>query len=156
MIGIANDPQYRANASLKRWKAVVIIISLLLLLLSFTQPAYCIDHSDDPWANSFLVFIIGWLGICIGPAVSWLANPLLILTYFLFAAKPKYAFITGILSFAAALSFLCFSNIMCDEAGHFAKITGYGSGYWLWVCSTFTAAAGSGIVYFKTINNMVK
>jgi len=155
LINIVEDvsgPQFGPNDPLKRLKRVVIFISLLLLLISFTQVAYCTDdtNANEPCANSLLIFIIGWLGGCLGASVTWLANPLLILTYFLLTTKPKFAFITGVWSFVIALSFLFFRDIMVDEAGHFAKITGYGIGYWLWLCSALAAAIGSGVVYFMT------
>jgi hypothetical protein len=41
------------------------------------------------------------------------------------------------------LSFLLHKEIVGDEAGHLARITGYGSGYWLWVLSIGVAGVAA-------------
>jgi hypothetical protein len=45
-------------------------------------------------------------------------------------------------SLGSSLSFLLHRQILADGAGNYAKITGYGPGYWLWVGSIVTALAG--------------
>ena len=72
----------------------VIILSLILFLISLTQPAFFIDRKDDPnaYSNSLILFLLGWMSLLGGafiPFIIWLANPLYFLSIFLIIQK-KY------------------------------------------------------------------
>ena len=54
---------------------------------------------------------------------------------FSFAGKNKIALLLGSLASALMLAFLFRQTIIASEAPTYAKIIGYGAGYWLWVTS---------------------
>jgi len=54
---------------------------------------------------------------------------------FSLAGKNKIALLLGSLASALMLAFLFRQTIIASEAPTYAKIIGYGAGYWLWVTS---------------------
>jgi hypothetical protein len=123
--------------NLKHTKIIGLTISILVFILSLTQPAYYIDRENyNGWSDSFFLLIFGWLGVFYGgAAIAWLANPFIFSAWVLLFTKPKIALILSVIAVLFAWSFLMFDTIVSSEAPSYSKITEYKSGYWLWVCS---------------------
>ena len=95
-----------------------------------------------------MVFLLGWLGVFFGgAALTWLANPLIILSWIMTKRNSKHALTVSALASLICLSFLLFDKVIDNEAGHYNEIISYQSGYWLWACSALTMAFGN--LYFK-------
>ena len=121
----------------------IVFLSIVIFIFSLTQEAYYIDGTDyDAWAAAWGLLLIGWVGVFDGGAgISWLANPLLILSWGLyFFDKGKLASITSILAVVAATSFLSFDTVISSAAPTYSKITEIKLGYWLWLASTVIMA----------------
>jgi hypothetical protein len=54
---------------------------------------------------------------------------------FSFAGKNKIALLLGVVASALMIAFLFRHTIIASEAPTYAKIIGYGAGYWLWLTS---------------------
>lgn len=122
---------------------ILTISSIALLLISLTQKAYCVDGNCGENWSGLMCFLLGIFSLIFSlSGISWLLNPLMIISYFI----PKRYFNTKLLmslaSFLFGLSFLLFDEIIKDEAGHYGKITGYESGYWIWLSSSFVNLIG--------------
>ena len=118
--------------------------SIVLFLLSLTQTGYHVDGPDEAgWHPSVGLLVVGCLGPFTG-VFAWLANPLLVATWIMMRSRSRRgtALCCAVASLGMSLSFLLHEQVMKDEAGHYARITGYGLGYWLWVASIITALAG--------------
>lgn len=136
---------------------IPFLVSLILLILSFTQTSYRTDYSD-PTANDsigFLDFSIGWMGIFELPyGIPWFANPLLIIAWALTFRNKRITPI--ILSFLASIfsaSFLLFHVIPANEGGGTANIIAIGIGYWLWLASCITYFIGTVIMFLTSKGN---
>jgi len=94
---------------------------------------YC---TTNQCGDSIVVFLMGWLGVLYGgAALTWLANPLLIIGWILTYRNSKYALAVSLFATLICLSFLLFDQIISNEAGHYHPIISYQSGYWLWLSS---------------------
>jgi hypothetical protein len=135
-------------------KRVILISSISAFAISLTQECYCTTAS---YGNSVMALIVGPLGLCFGGAgFSWLANPLLFISWFSFRKKPFKAVITGMISVVLMLSFLFFKQIISDEAGNYSTIVSYQLGYWLWLLSGGIMSAGSVLVFRKSKHIVIK
>jgi hypothetical protein len=117
-------------------------LSVALFAVSLTQDAYYIS-GDDPraWAPAWSLLLMGWMGVFYG-VFAWLGNPLLIAGWLGFAFKSHRAGVAlSGLALAFMLSFLAHTTIVRSEAPTYARITGYGPAYWLWI-----ASAGAAVV----------
>jgi len=124
----------------------ILAASLVLFLLCLTQDGFVVD-GDNPraWSQAGYLLLLGWLGLLAG-IVAWLANPLLIAAWIAFALRShRAALALGIAALLCALSFLAVDTVMVSEAPSFAKVTGLGLGYWLWIASMAVLAAGSAL-----------
>jgi hypothetical protein len=68
---------------------------------------------------------------------------------FSLAGKNKIALLLGSLASALMLAFLFRQTIIASEAPTYAKIIGYGAGYWLWVTSGVLEMASGTIGLMK-------
>jgi hypothetical protein len=68
--------------------------------------------------------------------LPWLANPLLIVSFFTIRHSAKTTLVLSVLSALLMLLFLCVDTIIDNEAGSHGTVTGYKAGYWLWVASS--------------------
>ena len=121
-------------------------------MISLTQTAYVTNYNDAT-ANavpSFMAFLLGWMNI-LGAGISWLANPLLFLSWIMLFFAPKKSLICSALSVLLCLSFLRFNDIIVNEGGGHSDITGYGTGYWLWLVSCCVNCAGTFLVYQNSV-----
>jgi hypothetical protein len=138
--------EFRLLPSIQR---ITIVLSLILLLISFSQPAFYVGRPDyDAWSNSLLLFLLGWTGILGGGIPScliWLANPLyLISIYFIIKGKSFSVYLT----LGAALIALCFlfiNSILTSESGQMSKITALKAGYMFWLASIIVLFIGTAI-----------
>jgi hypothetical protein len=135
---------------IKNAKRILFFLSILIFVISLTQPAYYIDRADyDAWANSFYLLIFGWSGLLAGGAAfAWLANPLILLSWILFFTKPKAALILSLLATLFAISFLFFNTIISSEETSYSTITARKAGYWLWLLSIALFSIASTILYY--------
>ncbi|MGZ3871682.1 MAG: hypothetical protein ACXVJD_02125, partial [Mucilaginibacter sp.] len=80
-------------------KKILLIIAILLFAISLTQPGFYADKKFDSGKNSFGLLFFGWTGLLFGgAAISWLANPFIILSWCFFLKKPKTALIFSFLA----------------------------------------------------------
>lgn len=131
-------------------KRLMLYISLLLFLLSLTQPAFYIDKKEyDAWASSIGLVVFGWAGALAGGAgLAWLANPFIFVSWILFKKKIILAALFSIIASGFAISFLFFDKVLTDEGGGFSNITAYKAGYWLWLLSIVVFACAAVIFCF--------
>ena len=123
---------------IKKFKIVALIISVLLFVMSLTQPAFYIDRSDpDGWSNSFGLLFIGWFGALSGSgaAMSWLANPFIIISWFVLFKRTRLALVLSFLATLFSLLFLFFHTVISGEDGAYSVISARKAGYWLWLSS---------------------
>ncbi len=68
--------------------------------------------------------LIGWLTMLTGgAAVTWLANPFLIIAWVLLTKNKKSAWFFGLLASVISISFIKFQVVIENEAGHYNPIT---------------------------------
>ncbi len=86
---------------------------------------------------------MGWLGLIYG-YFTWLANPMLLLSWIAFFRRNyPLSLLASVGSILVMLSFLLYDKIVTSEAPNYSLITGYGSGYWLWVASAGCSIAAN-------------
>ncbi len=153
---------------------LTIILSLTFYISSLTQTAYCTNDCK----SSLMVLLVGILGILteigaisssimdkingqtsslnndVGAAFTWFANPVILLSLFIFRRNKKTALILSIISTTLILLFLIFDKVVDNEAGHYSKVTELKLGYWLWLFSSLIILMGSLIIIKrKTLEN---
>lgn len=134
-------------------KKIFLYSSIGLFACSLTQQCYCTTASCG---YSIAVVITGIFCFAFGGAsLAWLANPLLLTSWILVNKNPTRSLVTSLLATSISLSFLLFREVIDDEAGHYAEITSYRSGYWLWVLSSATMLIGNVLFYFQTRRSKV-
>jgi hypothetical protein len=119
-------------------------LSIALFVACLLFDGFYIEGSDPrAWADTWLLLLIGWIGILAG-LPYWFANPLLIGAWIALAlGKRKSALILSGVALGLALLFLLERRILVSEAPTYAAVTGYGAGYWLWVASMAAAFASA-------------
>ncbi len=123
-----------------------IAISVATFLVALTQKCYCTAHGCSDSGEALLMGAIGFLYG--GAAFSWLANPLLLVSWFSVKTKPKVSLICSLLAVLFSISFLFFKTIIADEGGNYTAITGYGMGYGLWVFSSLVMLLANIVLFF--------
>jgi hypothetical protein len=122
-------------------KTVVLIAGVGLFVFSLFNVCFC---TDNGCRTSIEVFLIGWLGMLTGgAAITWLANPILIISWILLAKNKKAAWLFSLFASIISISFLKFKVVIENEAGHNNPIIKVGLGYWLWLSSCVTTFIGS-------------
>ncbi len=130
------------------YRRVALLLSIGLFVIALTQKSYCTTQSCG---DSLAVFISGVAGIFFGGAgLCWLANPLVFFSW-LFIKKNKASLLLSSISFLIAISFLFFDEIIVTEAGHYAEITEYRLGYWLWISSILVMIIGNLLIRMVSI-----
>lgn len=130
---------------LNAFEKAVIALSLIVFLLSLTQPAFYVARKDyDVWANTPFLLIFGWIGFLGGgwESVFWLANPAYFLAVYLYIKGNKRAVFFASAAFIIAACFSLLSDIISSESGARTRITSFEPGYELWVASMALLAAG--------------
>ena len=128
-----------------------LFLSIVLYLISLTQKSFCTNSNVCRYFSGFLDLIFGWLGVFILhiPTFPWLANPLLLVSWFLFKKKSKTSFILSGIAFILMLSFLFVDEIIVNEGSTTSIVNFYGLGYWFWVFSSFIMLVGNSIHWKK-------
>lgn len=139
-----------ALKSLSRLQKITILLSLIVLIVSLTQPAFYIDREENPaaWADSCLLFFLGWilpLGGALAPFLIWCANPIYIYSIVLTIKGKTTGFYLSALATSVALSFSQFDSIITSESGGQSAITSLELGYKLWLASFIIMTLGTGI-----------
>jgi energy-coupling factor transporter transmembrane protein EcfT len=145
------------ESKLRKIRWGVWFASIMLFVISLFCPTYCTTSSCDGAAGGFVDLIAGWLGALFGGGVylAWLANPFFLIAIFTNKNSPGVSIVLSIFALIAGLSFLRGGEILLNEAGHTAYITGYQIGYWLWIASFFLMLVAS-ILSIKTSNYIVE
>lgn len=124
------------NLQLKVLKISIITLSFSLFFASLTQNAFFVGENEESVGSFGLIaFLLGWLNL-FGAGISWLANPLLSLSWAtLMFGNLKKALIFSALALLFSLSFMLFGDIIANEGGGHKPITDYDIGYYLWLSS---------------------
>lgn len=136
---------------------VTILLSIGILVLSFSQPAFYTSAPDPAgWADSWMLFLLGWMGILGGNGIAtiiWMANPIyFIAMYNMIKGKP----VGIILSFVATLLAFSFSQLdgmLTSESGQYSKITSLELGYMLWLSSFAILSLGALLNKYISLQN---
>lgn len=121
-----------------RLPKIITLLSVVVFAASLTQNCYNIEaHNPKASSPGLYLLLIGPIGVFYG-IFEWLANPVLLAAWvFSFAGKNKIALLLGIVASALMVAFLFRHTIVASEAPTYAKIIGYGVGYWLWLTSAW-------------------
>jgi len=122
----------------KKLKSVLGAIIGLIYASSLAFECYLVDGQASIGSFGLIAFLLGWLNFNI-LGLTWLANPLFIASLIIFfvSKKVKLALILSLIAFCLAISFTQINEIIKNEAGHTGQITGYLTGYWLWISAIF-------------------
>ena len=124
-----------------RLKTVVLITGIGLFVFSLFNICFC---TANGCRGSMEAFLMGWLAMLAGgAAISWLANPCLIVAWILLMRNMKYSWLFAIAAAGFSLLFLHFHVVIENEAGHYNPILKTGLGYWFWLTSCLTTCIGS-------------
>lgn len=136
-----------SNILKKQAKAIILIISIALFIISLTQQCYCTTIICN---DSLFVFLFGISGFYFSWAgMTWLSNPLIIISWFTFGRSPKLSLVTSCCAFILSFSFLIFTHVLDNEGGNIVTITNYKVGYWLWTGSSLSMSIGNCIVFLN-------
>ena len=134
----------------QRIRQITLILSISLFAFSLTQKCFCITAEC---VDSYIALFAGFFGF-FGETwlvnLTWLANPILFMTWILMLqnTRHKKLQLTGsILSTILAVSFLLFNKIIVDDSG-LREILNYKAGYWLWLTSSLVMLLGNLTIYF--------
>ena len=132
---------------------IFTILSIILLLISFSQKAYCVDGNCGENWSGLMCFLLGIFSLIFSlSGISWLMNPLMIISYAIPLNKIKIKVAFSIAALIFGLSFLLFDEIIKYEAGHYGQITGYAMGYWIWILDAIVNLMGILIVNYINKN----
>src|SRR5687767_6423496 len=93
-------------------KGLTLGLGIILYLISTCFVSFCTKSTCHSSAEAVS---IGWIMIIWGGAgLTWLANPLLILSWFLLGIGSRKSWIFSLLAFLISLSFLGFEKIRVD------------------------------------------
>jgi len=136
---------------ISRISLICSIVSIVLFLSSLTQNTYFIeDEKASVGSFGLVALLLGWMAIA-GPGIAWLANPLLLASIALNILKKRIVALISVLgALAFALSFMTFKTIIANEGGSTEEITGYDTGYWLWISSISVNLLGIILSFIKT------
>jgi len=116
---------------------IVRYTTLWLFIFSLTQKSYCMEGDCGTFGGGFLCLFFGWIALLFLGVnyISWLANPLLIIAWLSLKQVSIVSIICSGLAIILCFSFLSVPELLRDEGGNWAPITGYHLGYWLWAAS---------------------
>lgn len=134
--------------SLPNFQKYSIIMSLIILCISLTQPAFYIDREENPgaWADSWMLFFFGWifpLGGGISGFLFWCANPIYLLAIVQIFRMKNIGIVLSIIASLIAFSFSQIDEITASSSGRLSKITSLELGYKLWLTSFLTLTIGT-------------
>lgn len=122
----------------------ILLLSISLFFISLTQKGYCTKNNCS---DTIMLLLLGWFGMLMGVAgITWIANPLILLSWYFTKKASKYALYTSLLASAICFSFLFFSTVSDNESGHQNQVISYERGYWLWCASAVVMVVGNVIL----------
>jgi hypothetical protein len=132
------------NSRRRRLATILVAMSIGLFALSLASDCYYIDGADPrAWSPGWGLLLVGWLGIGSG-GTAWLANPALITGWItFFCRKTVVSLFCSLVALLLMISFLSVDTVIRSEAPTYARVIGYGSGYWLWLTSAGALLAGA-------------
>ncbi len=129
---------------------ITLVMSMALYLAALTQECYCTSQvCGGHWAGVSILALGAIGGIMSLAGLTWYANPLLWVAWSLLNKQPKKAMIFSFIATITSAGFMLFNEITDITPGRSAFITEYRIGYWLWLASMVTMAAGSVLVYLS-------
>jgi hypothetical protein len=121
---------------------IIMGVSLVVLGCSLALPALVVDPPSQT-VFGLNCLLLGWLSLLQGWPM-WLANPLCWLGLIFLCVKKYYvSFGLGVVAIALALCTYSITRILRDEGGTMEKVTGLGSGFYLWLMSLLIPTLGS-------------
>ena len=130
-----------------RTSSKYVLISIGLFIISLSQKCYC---TPSHCSYSIMAFLLGLAGMASSAAAfSWLANPLLIISWILQKRNPRGSMLLTMFAFLFTLSFLLFDSVLANENGQQQAITSYKPGYWFWVCSAGIMMLGGFVQVYR-------
>lgn len=125
---------------------IAIVISLLLLIISFFPAAFYLTNPGGTEArhDQIGLFFLGWLVFLTGEIkilLIWAANPLYIISILMMIKGKKTSpFVLSALAGMMAASFMLVSGLVATESGQRSEISSYGYGYKLWLAAILIIA----------------
>jgi len=121
-----------------------------MLIISLAQPAFYIDHQENPaaWAESWMLFFLGWTFVFGGGITGflfWCANPIYIIGMILIIRNKKSGFWFSLIATLISFSFSLIDEIVASSSGSLSKITSLELGYKLWLSSFIILTIGTGL-----------
>jgi len=116
----------------KTTEAKLRLASMILFGISLALPAYC---TGSTCSHSLLVFLLGGLGLLGGHGWSWLANPLLFVSWGTLRRSPRLSMMLSTLAFLFAGLFMLGGSVPVNENGGVQSVTALKAGYWCWLLS---------------------
>lgn len=114
-------------------KLLFILAGIGLFITSLFNYCFC---TETICRTSFEALLLGGLAMLTGgAAITWLANPFLIISWILLTKNKNSAWVFSLTALLLSLLFLNFHTIIENEAGHYKTIMKIGLGYWLWLAS---------------------
>jgi hypothetical protein len=108
-------------------KLTFLIIGIGLFIVSLFNVCFC---TETNCRSSFEAFLIGGIAMLTGgAAISWMANPFLIISWILLLKNKKLAWFFSLIALLFSLSFLSFQTIIENEAGSYNIIKNIRLGY---------------------------
>lgn len=139
-MSFSNDEQILVEGK-STLKSLVLILGIGLLILSLFKISFC---TINGCRSSIETFLIGGLAMFGGGAsITWLANPFLIVAWVLLLKNKKSAWLVSLIALGLSITFLCFNEVIENEAGQYNPILKVRLGYWLWVASCAVTFIGS-------------
>jgi hypothetical protein len=135
-------------------RLTIVLASIALFLVCLTLDGFYIEGPNPrAWSSAFYLLLLGWLGLLSG-TIAWFANPLLIAAWVLFWLRRYWiALALSVAALFCALSFLNVDTVVVSEAPTFAKVTGFGLGYWLWIAGMIVITLGSGLALLGLVRD---
>lgn len=130
---------------------IILYTSVAIYIISLTQKSYCTVGGNCEYFSGLLNLIFGWFGVfkLHLPAFTWLANPLLFVSWLLYKKKQKASLILSGTSLILMVSFLFVNQIIVNDGSTTSIVNFYGLGYWLWLFSSFIMLIGNYINWKK-------
>jgi glucan phosphoethanolaminetransferase (alkaline phosphatase superfamily) len=135
--------------SISKVKWTFITMSVVLLVLSFTQTPFKMVKDEGEIQYSLLLFLFGWVGIFFGSfsTISWLANPLLVFSWISSTKNNGISIFASVFSTLLALFFLGVKEMVGgSETPSSSQLVVIGAGYWLWLSSIIVFTIGTFVI----------
>ncbi|GGU64327.1 hypothetical protein GCM10009504_21710 [Pseudomonas laurentiana] len=118
-----------------------LTISLMLFLCSLFFDA--LELNTGSAFSAMHLLIAGWWGV-IFELYGWFANPLFGLALLFRRRWPWLALVIALAAWGLAFSCLWISRVPDNHSYDFARVAGFGWGYYLWFAALTVFAAGQG------------